>query len=261
MAEPDIIWDVYETPRLDAVTFGKYHAALDKSRPGILRGAKYNRRGHRASASDARGAMRQYLTSAFPNKGILDAHLDDYKKRLTDDSRSDEQHENDDANAENMHRFIHDWDDGNQDGKLLLPINSQQEPLNVGGVSVRIDLDCLIHSESKTGEKRVGGLFLNTQKGEGLGSKPDTIDRRDRAGNSVALLVLKTVADNFSSGRNPFPADCMHYYVRHKKIWHAPKSYKTKLADVVACGETAAEAWGNIQPPSTFDPARAAYHD
>ena len=123
-----------------------------------------------------------------------------------------------------------------------------------------MDLDCLIHSESKTGAKRVGGLFLNTQKGEGLGTQDETIAKRDRAGITVALLVVEAVKERFLGNREIYTPDCMHYYVRHNKIWTAPTSFSNALKDVHASGKTAADAWAAIEPPSSFDKDRAVFH-
>ncbi len=260
MTKPEILWDVYETPKLDAVAFGKYRAADDAGRPGILRAAKYNRRGHRASASNARGAIRDYLTSPFPNKGILDAHLEDYKKRLTDDSRSDEQHDNDKANHRNMKSFLNHWSQNQFGSKLITDIDEEQPPLMVGGMAVKLELDCIIQSTSKSNVQRVGGLFLNTQKGEGLGTRPETIAKRDKAGETVALLVLKAIEERFAGNQTVFPKDCIHYYVSQNKQWLAPASFAKKVKDVDACGKIAANQWIGIDPPSAFDPLKAKFH-
>lgn len=230
-------------------------------RPGILRAAKFNRRGHRTSASESRKAIRDYLTSPFPNKGVLDAKLDKFKAQLQNATRTDEQHLNDEANVGNLSRFIKEWDENAFGSKTVLPIKAAQSPMVVGGVEIRLELDCLVHSTSKTGVDRVGAIFLNTQKGEGLGSQAEAIARRERAGVTVALLVLKRVMDEHAQKRTPFPADCLHHYVRQAKVWSAPSSFANELKDIEACGVTAAKEWVGISPPAGFDPARAKYHD
>lgn len=260
MSAPDILWDVYKTPRLDAVQFGKYFAADHGGREPILRAAKYCSRGHRATGKEARDTIRKYVTAAIPKLGALDAAKEKFSDRLNDPARSDEQHENDLTNLQSIEKFLAHWDQGKLGGKVLEALPSDQPPMDVGGLLVRMQIDFLIRGTDKAGADTVGGVFLNTQKGEGLGTKPETITKRTKGGEAIALLVLQRIINEYADDAAPHYADCWHYYIRQKHIWLAPKSHTKKRDDISAAGKTAVAEWGQVTPPAGFDPKRAEFH-
>jgi hypothetical protein len=192
--------------------------------------------------------------------GTLDAAKERFSDRLQDGSRSDEQHENDLTNLQSIEKFVGFWDQAKLGGKYLEALAADQPPMDVGGVQVRLQIDFLIRSQDKNGADTVGGVFLNTQKGEGLGTKAETIAKRNRGGEAVALLVLQRIINEHADEAVPNPADCWHCYIRQKQIWRAPKSHVRRREDLIAAGKTACLEWAAIQPPGGFDPKRAEFH-
>jgi hypothetical protein len=118
-------------------------------------------------------------------------------------------------------------------GKDIVALDDEQFPTKIGNIQIQVDLACLLRFVDKS-EDKGGGIYLNTRKGKGLGSKPDTIAKRARAGETVSLLVFKRLMDEFSDMGEPSQADALHLYVRAKHLWCAPKAYGNRLKNLNA---------------------------
>lgn len=261
MAPSEAFYDVYNSPRINPVQFGDFFAGDHAERETLLQGAKYVRRAHRARAWFAREAITNFFISPSRKIGELMAALDEAKLSEATPSFSDEKRADASASAECLDSFIKMANKLSLSGKELLPLDGDQYPIKVGGVPIHIDLACLVRSVDKSDAERVGGIFLNTQKGKGLGARDDTKKKRDKAGEAIAIMVLKRLQDEFSDLGEPLHEDAIHIYARGKHFWAAPKAYVTKLKNIDAAGRILATQWPTVKPPSDFDPANSKFHD
>lgn len=261
MAPSDAFYDVYNSPRINPVQFGDFFAGDHAERETLLQGAKYVRRTHRARAWFAREAITKFFISPSRKLGDLMAALDEAKLSEANPSISDEKREDAAASAECLDSFIKMANKLSLTGKELLPVDGDQYPIKIGGVPIQVDFACLVRSVDKSGAERIGGIFLNTQKGKGLGTREDTKKKRDKAGESIALLVLKRLQDEFSDCGEPLHDDALHIYARGHHFWSAPKAFATKLKNIDAAGRAIVTQWPTAKPPGDFDPAHAKFHD
>jgi hypothetical protein len=254
-------YDVYNTPRIAPIQFGDFVAGDGAEREGLLRSAKYFRRAHRARAWFARQHIIEFLTSPLRKIGNLDAALETANSDKSNPSFSDEKRADAEASADCISMFIQHLNKIELAGREIVALPDEQFPTSVGPIGVQVDLACLLRSVDKSGADRVGGILLNTQKGKGLGQKDGTKAKRTKAGETVALLVLKRMIDEFSDIGEPRQEDAIHLYTRGGHAWRAPENYTRKLKNMEAEGRVILSLWGGIKPPSDFDPDKATFHD
>ena len=252
---------MYNTPRIHPVQFGDLAVADHGERETILQGAKFVRRVHKARAWFAKDEITKFLTSPLRKLGDLHAAVDHISSVVENESFSDETKADAIASKECISSFIKMMNKISLHGKEILNVDDDQYPLKIGGLSIHLDLACVVRYVDKSGQDRVGGVFLNTQKGKGLGTKDDTKRKRDKAGESIAILVLKKLQDEFSDYGEPAQEEAIHLYVRGGHYWPAPKAYATKLKNLDAAARAIVAQWDAIQPPADFDPSRAKFHD
>lgn len=261
MTIPELEYDVYLTPRIGPVQFGDYVAAEGLERSRILQGAKFFRRSHRVRAWFAKQEINSYIASAKKNIGFLEAAIDDVEARSTNSKFSDEKRQDASASLDCLKKFLSYESKLKLSQKDLIALSDDQYPAKIGFLNIDVDLTCLIKSTSKTGENRVGALFLNTQAGKGLGTREETIAKRNKAGEAVALLALKRVIDEFGEYGTPHPSDTLHYYVRENHHWAAPKSYANRMKNLEAEANTIASLWPTLEEPTDLSSAKIHYHD
>jgi hypothetical protein len=256
-----IEWDVYRSPKLFPVQFGNYAAATHAGTRTILQSAKYSYKGHRTSAYEARLCIRNFLVAPVPNRGTLDERLHFFDQRAQDGNRTDAQRLNDQANVAVIEAFLDYWDD-NRFRRFDFQAAEDQNPLmNVGGVEVRLQLDCICLSRNNSGDRLVGAYFLNSHKGTGLGNQEETIRRRNVAGETVALLTFRQLGENYSQHGRLNPSASRHLYIREKHHWQVPTSFARKMTNLDAIGEAIYRQWPDIDPPPNFDASKAVFHD
>lgn len=262
MASSDIQWDVYTTPRLDPIQFGDFVAADGAERERLLQGAKYFYRSHRARAWYARDAIHSYLTATKPNLGNLDAALTEVSELAKTSTLGPEKLADAQASQEALKNFIGLTNKLELAGKSLEALPEQQFPVKIGDIQIQVELECLIRSvDAKHGRDKIGGIFLNTRKWNGLGTKDDTIKKRNKAGETVSILIFKRIMDEFSDEGEPHQPLCLHIYARAQKIWPCPTSYFVKLKNMDAEGRAITLMWQTVKPPSGFNAAKAKMHD
>lgn len=261
MAQPDILYDVYHTPRIGPVQFGDFVAADGREREIILQGAKFVRRSHKARAWFARQEITNYLLSPKKNLGNLDAALDDVKETSEDMSLSEGVRVDAAASVDCLSAFIAIGNKLPIFGKDILAVDEDQFPVKIAELSIQLDFTCLLRSVDKGGNDRIGALYINTHKGKGLGTKEATIAKRKKAGETVALLVFKRLMDEFSDLGQPYQQDAIHLYLRAQHYWCAPASYTNKLGNIAADARAIIKLWDTIESPSDFDPDRARFHE
>jgi hypothetical protein len=183
---------------------------------------------------------------------LAEASRDAANSSLSDLKRDDAS-----VSVQNLSVFIKMLNKFKFTGKDLTPLEEKQPPVVIEGVKVQTDLACLVRSVSRSDVPRVGAVFLNTQAGNGLGTREETKRKRTKAGETVSLIVLGRLINEFSDFGEPHPEDCLHVYVRAGHFWSAPKSYVNKMENVKAEARSVANGWDAIVPPSDYDPARA----
>lgn len=258
MSAPDIDYDVYATPRLGAVELGDFIAAEGSERQAILRNAKYSRRAHRARAWYAKQEIVNYLTSPKRRIGDIDAAI----SIAETDSLTGTNAKQEDASAslDCLKKFLWFPNQIALTGKDIIGLDDDQKTFDIGGLMVLFSFAALIRSVDKNGNDRIGGIFLNTRQGKGIGTQPSTIEKRKKAGETVALLGLRQLMDVYSDFGQPNPKDTYHFYVRAQHFWTAPTSYATRLKNIEADAKTITMIWESITPPTDFDPDKAKYH-
>lgn len=255
-------YDVYNTPRIGAIQFGNFVAAEAKERETILRGEKFARRGPRARAYFAREQIGSYLLSPVRKLGSIEVAIAEAKAESENPALSDTKKADALASLDALRGFLAMANSLALGGKDLIAADDEKQGVDVGGVFVGgLPLACLIRSYDKNKNERIGGMFLNSQKGAGLGTKDTTKAKRQKAGETVALLVLKRLIDEYSDLGIPYPKDALHVYLRAQHNFVAPPHYATKLAHLEADGRAIGAIWASLNPPSDFDPASATFHD
>jgi hypothetical protein len=257
----EAFYDVYSSPRIAPVQFGDFFAGDHSERETLVQSAKFVRRAHRARAWFAKEEIGDFLVSPRRQLGHLMAALETAKADAANPSFSDEKQQDAAASAECIDCFISLANKLTLTGKELIAVDGEQFPVKIGGVPIQIEFSCLIRSVDKAGDDRIGALFLNTQKGKGLGIKEDTKKKREKAGESIALLVFKRLQDEFSDMGAPLQDDALHVYARGNHFWSAPNAYATKLKNMDAAGRAIISMWETAIPPADFDPKRAKMHD
>jgi hypothetical protein len=258
MSASDIEYDVYATPRMGAIELGDFAAADGKERETILRSAKYSRRTHRARAWYARQEIVNYLTAPRRSLGDIDAAIEAVKADA--EGNSGGKQEDAMASVDCLKKFLGFQNQIDLTGKDVVGLDDEHKTLDIEGVEIWFAFDALIRSVSKSGEDRVGGIFLNTRLGKGLGSQPATVEKRKKAGETVALIALRQLIDVYSDFGEPYPKDTYHVYVRAQHFWCAPASYVNRMKNLEAEARAVAMMWPAIAAPSDFDPAKAKFH-
>jgi len=203
----------------------------------------------------------KFLTSPLRKVGELDAAAEAANADKVNPSFSDQKQADAAASADCLQMFVKHLNKLELAGKDIVALPEEQFPTAFGLLHIQVDLACLVKSVDRAGSNRIGEILLNTQKGKGLGKKDDTIAKRDKAGEAVALLVFKRLMDEFSDMGEPIQSDAIHLYARAGHLWTAPDSYSRKLKNIEAEGRMVAALWDSIKAPSDFDPDRAAFHD
>jgi len=258
MSAPDIEYDVYDSPRLGAIELGDFVAAEGAERQTILRNAKYSRRAHRARAWYARQEIVNYLTSPRPSLGAIDAAIATCE--LDTQTGTPAKQEDATASLDCLKKFLWFPNQISISGKDVIGLDDDQKTFDIGGLTVLFSFAALIKSVDKNGNDRIGGIFLNTRQGKGIGSKPAAIEKRKKAGETVALLGLRQLIDVYSDFGEPSPKDVYHLYVRAQHFWNAPTSFVNRLKNIEADAHSITLMWDSIASPTDFDPEKAKYH-
>ncbi len=194
--------------------------------------------------------------------GDLDAALAQARSDAKNESLPDQKQADAGASAECLDTFIKNLNILNIAGKDIVGLPDEQFPVTLGLLRIQIDFACLLKSTSKKDKiEKVGAIFLNTQKGKGLGQKDDAKAKRNKAGETVALLVFKRLMDEFSDIGEPMQEDAIHLYVRAGHLWSAPIAYANRLKNLEAESRILASLWDSVNPPPDFNPDKAKYHD
>ncbi|WP_156398940.1 hypothetical protein [Methylobacterium sp. Leaf469] len=213
MLASEVEYDVYESPRLNPLQFGDYVAAEGKGCETVLRTAKFCKRGPRVRAWFARQQIGSYLTSASRSIGHLDAAEIEARRDAANASLGQQKRDDASLSADRLASFTKMLNKLKFAGKDLVALDEEQSDINIGGVSIKANISCLVKSVSRSDVSRVGAIFLNTQSGKGLGEREATAAKRKKAGETVSLLVLRRVINEFSDLGEPHPDDCMHIYI------------------------------------------------
>ncbi len=256
----DAEYDVYTTPRIGAVQFGDFVAADASERENLLKNAKFVRRTHRARAYFAREQIGKFLTQPVHNLGLIQVAIAECKADGEDPSFTEQKQADALASLDALRGFLALSNKLEIGTKDLLPANDQTQSIDVGGATVLMELTCLVKSFDKNKNERIGAIFLNSQKGRGIGKKEETQIKRRKAGETVSLLVLQRLINEYSDFGEPYYQDALHLYLRAKHIWPAPKYYTQRMANIEADGRAMANLWETVNPPSDFNPEKAIFH-
>lgn len=237
---------------------GDFVAAEGAERETLLRNAKYFRRTYRARAWYARQEIVNYLTAPRRTLGHIDAAI--LEAKADSDAHKGGKHEDANASIDCLEKFLRVQNKLDFTGKDIVGLDDEQKYIDIEGLQISFAFDALIKSVSKAGDDRIGGIFLNTRLGKGLGSQPATIEKRKKAGEAVALIGLRQLIDVYSDIGEPNPKDTYHIYIRADHFWCAPNSYVNRMKNLEAEARTIMRMWETISPPADFDPDKAKVH-
>lgn len=257
----EVQYDVYSSPRIGATQFGAFVAGDGHEREVILRASKYARRSPKARAWFARQEIASFLSRPRRSVGDIDAAISVAHEIAENEAASEQKREDAKASRECLKSFLTLLNKLPITGREIVSLNDEQFPAKIGPLSIQVDLACLLRSVDKSGNNRIGAIFINTQKGKGLGSKDDTIKKRNKAGEAVALLAYKRLMDEFSDLGSPMQSDTFHVYLRAEHFWPAPESVVRRLQNMDADARAITAQWDSIRPPADFDPERANFHE
>lgn len=201
MSNSDIEYDVYSTPRIGAIELGDFVAAEGTERETIVRNAKYSRRTYRARAWYARQEIVSFLTAPRRSLGDIDAAI----QQAHSDAETNTGGKQEDAQAslDCLEQFLAFQNRIDLTGKDIVGVDDERKTMDIDGLQIWFAFDALVRSVSRSGVSRIGGIFLNTRVGRGLGTQPATVEKRKKAGETVALVGLRQLLDVYSDQGEP----------------------------------------------------------
>lgn len=132
---------------------------------------------------------------------------------------------------------------------------------DIEGVKVSIQPTVLVRVERPRGKALRGAILVDTAKG----SEAKTDEAKAKATEAMvhaAYLLHEHVARApLGDDEKPSPEHCAIFHAHRPEWVCAPENYRKQLRNLEAACRDIAKAWDAIEPPSSFDPARARFRD
>lgn len=214
----------------------------DTGRIGIIKRAKEKRSAVAIRYADVRAAIAASMCDPLKSKTILAAASDAFEQRTTDASLSTWSREDASKSLDVVEAF------GRMKNSFagydFVPAPKKQAMLLLGGVSVSVNCDVLIHRPIKGVESIGAALYRLTKPEEDESDKAKT--KREQMGRCVATLVLMQVGANLAGNRSPSFELCWSVDVQTGEIHKAPKNTKALIANMENACQFIAAMWDKV---------------
>ena len=227
-------------PTISANQLAEYLLASPAKRQTIIRNAKFPPVAIVTRYKKAKEAIGNFLADDARNKRILY----DIEASLKETEQSSKgSWERDDArlSIEVLQHFC-SFIGNNALAAIRFSKPNGKSNLSINDVSIKISLNLLAHSSSKSGD-RVGGLILQTSK------TITSASVREEHGRNVATLIWLLVNEKYNSLGEPDKKICIALDVFGKNMWTTPTSYKRRTNDINAACTEIKMFWDVIPAP------------
>jgi hypothetical protein len=236
---PDLHTRYHAEPRISANELARFMVAGDVGRKGIIRRAREVSTAVAVRYTEARSVLRAALCDLVNEKKIVHAARDAFEQKSEDSSLSTWTREDAAKSVDVMDSFM--VMRNQLVGFDCVEAPQSQPYLQIGGVSVSVNCDILIHRDIK-GTKAIGGGLFRLTKPEEDETDAAKAKRHDM-GAYAATLVYMQVVQNLAADRTPHPDICCSIDVQCGEIHKAPKNYKTRSNNIETACEFIAAMW------------------
>lgn len=239
---PEVHTRYHAQPRITANELARYMVAGEIGRKGIIRRSREMSTAVAIRYSDARAALRAALCDLVNERRIIGAARDLFEQKSEDGSLSTWSRDDALKSVDVMDSFM------NMRNQLVgfefVEAPQSQPYLQIGGVSVSVNCDILIHRNIKGTASIGSGLFRLTKPEE---DETDAAKaKRHDMGAYAATLVYMQVAQNLSRKREPHPDICWSIDVQCGEMHKAPRNYRTRANNLEGACEFIAAMWDRV---------------
>jgi hypothetical protein len=257
MSDSQIIWRVNRSPRFPVLSMGEYMVAPDGPRETMRRNMKYERISGTILYSKLQVAVAAFLASPVRDKRILDRCRIELEA-ARDTAATSRAGENATYALRALEAFMNSLN-ALQVGGLWLSKAPIYRAHIIEGVKVSIQPTVLVSASRSRGKDLVGAVIVDTAKG--IEPKtPETISRTTEAMVHASYLLHElVVASVANDDQRPSKEHCMIFHSYRQEVAICPTNYRRSLGNLQAACRDIASQWDRIEPPTSFDPARARY--
>jgi hypothetical protein len=259
MLEATKIWRVNRHPRFTVLEMGEYMAADDGPRETLLRNMKYERLARSLTYRKLSLAVTGFMVSPTRDRRILAACRQDLEdsKPLTRDPQQLENIKYELRALDVFERSLNMLELGGIN--LLRP--PQTSPLMIEGVRISVRPTAHIRVARPRAPDLLGAIVVDVAKG----IEPRSDDAKARATNAMthsAILLHEHVTEVFADDDGkPSLEYCVVFHTHRQERVCAPSAYRRTLRNIEAVCRNITRGWEGVEPPISFDPARASYRN
>lgn len=216
--------------------------AGEVGRKGIIRRSREMSTAVALRYADARGSLRAALCDPVNEKRIIGTARDLFEQKAEDSALSDWAQEDARKSVDVLDAFMRMR---NQLAGYDFVEAAQRQPyLLIGGVSVSVSCDILIHRSIKGVASIGAGLFRLTKPEE---DETDAAKaKRYEMGAYAATLVYMQLSQNLAGNREPRPDLCWSVDIQGGEIHKAPRNYRTRANNLEGACEFIAAMWERV---------------
>jgi hypothetical protein len=215
-------------PRISAAKLGEYLVAAPRRRRTIIEHQAEPRDIIVARYRQARAAITQQLLGRLSDDELrATARKLVLKPAATDWAKEDNR-----LSANAIERFCRIAERIRLTPERVIP-DADQRTMEIGGVQVSLFLDLMLVERMRSSKPRYGGVLL-------VFSKTRPVKRE--SAQYVTTLVAEHLRELLPNGAIA-PRLCQVVDVFHGNVWDAPRSHKSRMADVEAACQEIAVLW------------------
>ncbi|WP_306025711.1 hypothetical protein [Oceaniradius stylonematis] len=228
-------------PRISVNDLALFMVSSETARIGIIRRAKFPQAPPIIRYRDARRSICAYLADQNRSVNHLLVVEDTLRQRIDDPStsplmRDDAAHSIDVLHAvQGMQNRLAGYD--------FRVAPTQQAPLHLGGVTVSVRADLLVHGASR-GVEQIGSALLRMTMDDA--DSEVARDRRRNMGLYAATLARLHTDQNITTNRDPANRLCMSIDIQHGEVFVAPNSNTRRTNDLGSACQMIAAIWPTI---------------
>ena len=218
-----------------------FMVSSETARIGIIRRSKFPQTPPIIRYRDARAAVCAYLTDATRSVNHLMVAEQMLRQRIDDPStsplmRDDAAHSIDVLHAiQGMQNQLAGYD--------FHTAPAQQNALQLGGMTVSVRADMLVHGASR-GVEQIGSAVLRMTMDDA--DSEVARNRRRNMGLYAATLARLHTDQNIGTNRTPVNRLCMSIDIQHGEVFVAPNSNTRRTNDLGSACQMIAAIWPTI---------------
>jgi hypothetical protein len=240
MASPHVTY--YSSPRISANELARFMVTGDTGRLGIIKRSREKRTSVAVRYSDVKDAISAAMCSPSTSKVLLASAYEVFQQKSRDTSLSVWSQE-DSAKSLDVIDSFHAMK--NQlAGYDFITAPTKQPALLIGGVSVAVSCDVIIHRPVKGVESVGAALFRLTKPDEEETATAKS--KREQMGRYVSTLVMMQVSANLAGDRQPLSELCWSLDIQSGEIHKCPKNTKTLIGNIESACTFISAMWAKV---------------